>query len=276
MSADSRGAGGPRSGSAFTRLAGIVPSVLSGSSTSSDSHVSASSVGSLPAPPASGRALDALEALSSVDGARSRYSPTIDGADTTAAQRRADKSRSRDRNDSPALIVQSRMIGAGRDTIHNNSNSSGYWTGGDTSSNVNSSAFSLFQENASHFFPAGASAFSFEGGASSGAYDGSWRATSSSPSLFGSSRFPASVEPTSSFPGPSSWELQSVSAVRHRGESPMGGGRKLKDQSRGLRYAISAAARDRGLVGLAKPRDGGTGRVAVAGRTSKLKFRGAM
>lgn len=274
MSNDSRNA---RSGSAFTRLAGIVPSALSGSSTSSGSHVSASSIGSLPAPAASGRAFDALEALASADGTRPRQSITPDlsaaAYGSNAAQRRADKSRSRDRADSPALMVQSRMIGAGRDSTEGASNS-GYWAGGESgSTNLHGSSFSLFHpnsssisafaENGSHFFPAGASAFSFEGDP-----DNSWRLGSASPSLFGANRHPNSVvEPSTSYAGPSSWDLTSASAGRFRGESLTGGGKKPKDQSRGLRYAVSAPARERGLTGLAKPREGDLGRVAVAGKT---------
>ena len=279
MSNDSRSA---RSGNAFTRLAGIVPSALSGSSTSSGSHVSASSIGSLPLPAASGRALDVLEALASADGTRPRPTSTQDlsglANPPTAAQKRADKSRSRDRAESPALMVQSRMIGAGRDSV--GTSSGGYQIGGETgSANLHSSSFSLFHpssssisafaENGSHFFPAGASAFSFEGD-----HDGSWRPGSASPSLFSANRYTSSTnEPSTSYVGPSSWDLTSASAGRFRGESLMGGGKKPKDQSRGLRYAVSAPARDRGLIGLAKPREGESSRVAVAGKSCECDLR---
>lgn len=61
----------------------------------------------------------------------------------------------------------------------------------------------------------------------------------------------------------------SVPASFARTSSPIGGGRKLKDSSRGLRYTVATPARDKGLVGLAKPpKDAEQGRVAVAGKTS--------
>lgn len=68
-----------------------------------------------------------------------------------------------------------------------------------------------------------------------------------------------------------------------RSESPMGGGRKLKENSRKLRYSIqqpgvTAANRDKGLVGIAKPPkdsnsgNGELGRVVVAGKTCKFSL----
>ncbi|ORY90154.1 hypothetical protein BCR35DRAFT_299710 [Leucosporidium creatinivorum] len=271
-----------RSTSAFSRLAGIVPSALSGSSASSGGSYgpqgSNSSTSSLPtnligATPA--RAQDALEALASADQSRLR--------NTSADGRRGDKSRSRERTaGDPSLaayITQNRMVASG------SGGAGAYWGGEALPPNASGSNFSMFApggssfggggENASHFFPAGASAFSFEGG---GGEIGSYRSSSGSPSLFNSqSRFTLAEqssipENTSGFmPSGSlaaSWEPSSAASARARGESPVGGGRKMKESSRGLRFAVHTASRDRAMVGLAKPPgEGEQGRVAVAGRT---------
>lgn len=271
-----------RSTSAFSRLAGIVPSALSGSSASSGGSYGAqgsvSSTSSLPtnvsgAAPA--RAQDALEALASADQSRFR-NPSADG-------RRGDKSRSRERTaGDPSLaayITQNRMVASG------SGGAGAYWGGESLPPNASGSNFSMFApggssfggggaggENASHFFPPGASAFSFEGGET-----GSYRSSAGSPSLFGQSRFTLAEqssipENTSGFmPSGSlaaSWEPSSAASARARGESPIGGGKKMKESSRGLRFAVHTASRDRSMVGLAKPpADGEQGRVAVAGRT---------
>lgn len=259
--------------STTSRFSRLIPSSLSGSSASSRSHASASPA-SPSLPPASTPALEALEALASADP--SRRPPSADG--------RGDKSRSRERtggDPSLAYIVQSRMVGGGA------SSSGSYWGGESLPPNASGSTFSMFApgssgftgENHSHFF--GTSAFSFEGG------DHSWR-SSGSPSLFsgggGGSQTRFTLPEHSSIPenhsgfAPSgslaaSWEPSSANSARGRGESSMGGGRKMKESSRALRYYINGASRDRGMVGLAKPKgEGEQGRVAVAGRTCAFNF----
>lgn len=165
----------------------------------------------------------------------------------------------------------------------------------------------------SHFFPHGSSAFSFEtsGGVSVspwGDNNNSYR-SSVTPSFEGldgsrSSSIPRRsssgvASPVPSHPqqprsdptttttaaahgfrpdhptrsSPSSRSPSSVPSLA-RTSSPVGGGRKPKDASRALRYTVSTSgARDKGLIGLAKPPKEAAagaeqGRVAVAGKTS--------
>ncbi|GAA5981384.1 hypothetical protein JCM10908_004089 [Rhodotorula pacifica] len=182
------------------------------------------------------------------------------------------------------------------------------WAGGEQlPPNASASAFSAFGSGAaapgeSHFFPHGSSAFSFEtSGVSVSPWDSSYRSSATgSPSLFeasrsssiprqSSSRVASPVEQPRSDPttttatslgfrpdqahsGPSSRSPSSAPSLA-RTSSPVGGGRKPKEASRALRYSVPTAARDKGLVGLAKPpRDAASseqqGRVAVAGKTS--------
>ncbi|GAA5950645.1 hypothetical protein JCM21900_002539 [Sporobolomyces salmonicolor] len=149
----------------------------------------------------------------------------------------------------------------------------------------------------SHFFSPGpgASGFSFEGSLSGqgGArpyWDASYRSSvTGSPSLFGaaapSSRYQPPLQPrttASSSDGsragsrqPQLWDLPPSISMRSdassshiRTSSPVGGGRKLKDASRGLRYSVTTVSWEKGLVGLAKPpKEAEQGRVVVAGRT---------
>ncbi|GAA5861386.1 hypothetical protein JCM1840_005350 [Sporobolomyces johnsonii] len=149
----------------------------------------------------------------------------------------------------------------------------------------------------SHFFSPGpgASGFSFEKslsgqGSARPYWDGSYRSSvTGSPSIFGaaapSSRYQSPLPPRttpSSSDGsragshqPQLWDLppsislRSAASSSHvRTSSPVGGGRKLKDASRGLRYSVTTVSREKGLVGLAKPpKEAEQGRVAVAGRT---------
>ncbi|GAA5867913.1 hypothetical protein JCM3774_004719 [Rhodotorula dairenensis] len=154
----------------------------------------------------------------------------------------------------------------------------------------------------SHFFPHGSSAFSFEAsGVSVSPWDSSYRSSAAgSPSLFEGSRSnsiprrssgaasplpqhqqqqPRS-DPTAASLGfrpatdrqahdsPGSRSPSSVPSLA-RTSSPVGGGRKPKESSRALRYSVPTGARDKGLVGLAKPpREVEQGRVAVAGKTT--------
>ncbi|GJN92156.1 hypothetical protein Rhopal_005186-T1 [Rhodotorula paludigena] len=186
---------------------------------------------------------------------------------------------------------------------------SSYWGSETLPPNASLSNFSSFSgvaNNDSHFFSAGASAFSFEGGpASAGAYwDGSYRSSvTGSPSIFDDSRpspfllrqatndsSPLNPRTLSSDGSASTsaaqaasaapqqpvalWDLPQSSSSRSSGpsyartSSPVGGGRKPKEASRRLRYSVATVSRDKGLVGLAKPhRDAEQGRVAVAGKT---------
>lgn len=176
------------------------------------------------------------------------------------------------------------------------------------------SGFSSIREGGQggHFFQpgAGTSGFSFEGGGGGGAsyWDGSYRSSiTGSPSLFGGgtgarltslnlisqnqTQAATSSSDESKLSIQQPWgeigrgvspigrsRAQSPSLVRS--ESPIGGGRKLKELSRRLRYSIgqpgvTAANRDKGLVGIAKPPKDGNGelgRVAVAGKTCKFFF----
>ncbi|KAM0793621.1 hypothetical protein ACM66B_001054 [Microbotryomycetes sp. NB124-2] len=262
----------------------MVPAALSGSTTSSSSAASPGPSISSPPPaqmatvrtstPATGiattsastgnRAIDALEALASAaDNVRPR--PATSSA-------RHDKSRSRERT-----IAGGAGGGADHSSLHRNPSSSAFSAFGPGSSSI-----SAFLENGSHFF--GPGAFSFEG-------DSAFRSfsTTGSPSLFGSQRHYNSeqwarqaggslgADPSSSYSRSqaqtgshvslegSSPSSSNISLARH--ESSVGGGRKLKDMSRGLKYTVNAGARERGMVGLAKPTDGDKTRVAVAGRT---------
>ncbi|GAA5922933.1 uncharacterized protein JCM15063_003473 [Sporobolomyces koalae] len=179
-----------------------------------------------------------------------------------------------------------------------------YW--GSESANASfgpgTSGFSTFGE--SHFFQpgAGSSGFSFEQSSSSLAavgpyWDGSYRSSVlGSPSIFDRHHQQPQTQASSSnkvHPAQSSsdesrlshlWESSSSSPSRSRARSPttaianhdrtaspVGGGRKLKEHSRGLRHTFSSTSREeKGLVGIAKPpRDSGeAGRVAVAGKNS--------
>ncbi|GAA5925166.1 hypothetical protein JCM3775_006383 [Rhodotorula graminis] len=182
---------------------------------------------------------------------------------------------------------------------------SGYWGAESLPPNASQSAFSAYSGNPndSHFFPAGASGFSFEGSPASGGgiWDSSYRSsTTGSPSLFDDHRTPsfvlrqatAELSPlnprtsSSDGSGPSSgsqggphpvqlWDLPQAASSRTYGpslvrtSSPVGGGRKPKEASRRLRFPVATPARDKGLVGLAKPPRGSAehdGRVAVAGK----------
>ena len=182
---------------------------------------------------------------------------------------------------------------------------SGYWGAESLPPNASQSAFSSYSGNPSdsHFFPPGASAFSFEGSPASGGgiWDSSYRSsTTGSPSLFDDHRTPsfvlrqatAELSPlnprtsSSDGSGPSSgsqggphpvqlWDLPQAASSRTYGpslvrtSSPVGGGRKPKEASRRLRFPVATPARDKGLVGLAKPPRGSAeheGRVAVAGK----------
>ncbi|GAA5888827.1 hypothetical protein JCM6882_002868 [Rhodosporidiobolus microsporus] len=149
----------------------------------------------------------------------------------------------------------------------------------------------------SHFFQPGASAFSFEAGPSGSLWDGSYRSSVvGSPSIFDDGRpsilhrsstqdssplNPRAASGSGSGSGGSNihppvqlWDLPSSGSARstgssvHRTSSPMGGGRKPKEASRGLRFPVATVSRDKGLVGLAKPpKEAEQGRVAVAGKT---------
>ncbi|BGP12380.1 SEA (Seh1-associated) complex subunit [Rhodosporidiobolus nylandii] len=150
----------------------------------------------------------------------------------------------------------------------------------------------------SHFFQPGVSAFSFEAGAPGG-WDRSYRSpTAGSPSIFDDWRpsllhrsstnesSPLNPRSASSLAGSGSagsgvqpipvqlWDLPTSGSSRSFGSSairttsPLGGGRKAKDASRGLRFPVQTVSRDKGLVGLAKPaKETDLGRVAVAGKT---------
>ncbi|KAK4055079.1 SEA (Seh1-associated) complex subunit [Microbotryomycetes sp. JL201] len=263
----------PSSGTASSRW-GLAGMALSGS-TASSSGVAASPVPPGPSPspgqmatartsmPATGiaatagstgnRAIDALEALASAaDSSRSK----------PPSSTRHDKSRSRERTLADPALPR-------------NASSSAF-----SAVNPGSSSISAFLENGSHFF--GPGAFSFEG-------DSAFRSfpTTGSPSLFGSQKYyqadswmrrvgsPSEEANSLARPQPSIGSQQSFdgsspsssnfSFVKH--ESSVGGGKKLKDMSRCLKFSVSAGLRDRGMVGLAKPPDGDKSRVAVAGRT---------
>ncbi|GAA5823041.1 hypothetical protein JCM3770_005710 [Rhodotorula araucariae] len=253
--------------------------------------------------------------------------PTRDAADKAVTSGRSwhgtrdpSESRSRDRSveqgGEPPVSITGTSGGSAGDTrggfidspgtmsFRNNSN---YWGMEALPPNASLSAFSSFSGNPSdsHFFPPGASGFSFEsspvGGAA--AWDGSYRlASTTSPSLFGDNRPPSFLirQPTNdssplnpralssdggSVPSAGSqavqhpvqlWELPQSGASRAYGlnalrtSSPVGGGRKPKEASRRLRFPIATVSRDKGLVGLAKPARENPeqqGRVAVAGKT---------
>ncbi|GAA5987643.1 hypothetical protein JCM11641_001178 [Rhodosporidiobolus odoratus] len=74
------------------------------------------------------------------------------------------------------------------------------------------------------------------------------------------------VQPWS--PPSSAAAVRSAGSSAVRTSSPLGGGKKLKEQSRKLKFTLQTVSRDKGLVGLAKPhQDAEQGRVAVAGKT---------
>ncbi|SCV67970.1 BQ2448_91 [Microbotryum intermedium] len=67
-----------------------------------------------------------------------------------------------------------------------------------------------------------------------------------------------------------SWSAESAfigTGRRYNGESPLGGGRKPKEHSRAMRYSIGVVSRERGMFAMARPKEEGEGKVAVAGRT---------
>ncbi|GAA6002689.1 hypothetical protein JCM10207_007628 [Rhodosporidiobolus poonsookiae] len=153
----------------------------------------------------------------------------------------------------------------------------------------------------SHFFQPGQSAFSFEAGPGGSYWDGSYRSSVvGSPSLFddvrpsplhrhstnessplnpnapssGGGSGSGSTGSGSRHPNVQLWDLPSSGSGRSPGSSavrtgsPIGGGRKPKEASRGLRFPVNTVSRDKGIVGLAKPpKDAEQGRVAVAGKT---------
>ncbi|CDR47180.1 hypothetical protein NBRC10512_002691 [Rhodotorula toruloides] len=184
-------------------------------------------------------------------------------------------------------------------------NGSSYWSTENLPPNASLSAYSSFAGGSaisgagdSHFFPPGASGFSFEGPASSSIWDASYRSSlAASPSLFDDSRPSPGLRQSTNESSPLNpqtyssegsgsrsrntsavhlWDLpNSASTSRSNGSSafrtssPVGGGRKAKEASRALRYTVSGISRDKGLVGLAKPpKEAEQGRVAVAGKTA--------
>lgn len=222
-------------------------------------------------------------------------------------------SRSRDRLDSslerPSMRITGASDGSGGyiDSPANMSlrNGSSYWGTENLPPNASLSAYSSFAGGSamsgagdSHFFPPGASGFSFEGPASSSIWDASYRSSlAASPSLFDDSRPSPGLRQSTNESSPLNpqtyssegsgsrsrnasavhlWDLpNSASTSRSNGSSafrtssPVGGGRKAKEASRGLRYTVSGISRDKGLVGLAKPpKEAEQGRVAVAGKTA--------
>lgn len=218
------------------------------------------------------RALEALEALAIADADGRMRQATVDmGPRRIRDQSAGSRERQRDKElrlyggglvDSPLAGAQpsSRIQASG-----SGAGSSGYWGG--ESLPPNASTFSNFAGSAfdgSHFFTPGASGFSFEGDGSS------YKSSVGSSSIF-RDRFPAlekSSIPEGSYPslGGSSWDNHSGS----RGTSPgaLGGGRKRRDASRALSFTLpGTVSGDRGVVGIAKPKEGDHGRVAVAGKT---------
>lgn len=182
---------------------------------------------------------------------------------------------------------------------------SGYWGTENLPPNASVSAYSSFAGGSaipgpgdSHFFPAGASGFSFEGPASSSAWDASYRSSlAGSPSLFDDTRPAPGLRQSTNDSSPLNpqthssegfgsrsrnasavrlWDLPNSLALHNSGSSsairassPVGGGRKAKEASRGLRTSVLGISRDKGLVGLAKPpKEAEQGRVAVAGKTA--------
>ncbi|KAK4052862.1 SEA (Seh1-associated) complex subunit [Microbotryomycetes sp. JL221] len=289
MTGDSKNTTGSASSSSrsaartLSRLAGIVPSALSGSSTSSGSLASAPSVSSPPplvsagptsaptvagttsAPTTTNKAIDALEALAS---AADTGRPKISRGSQTH------KSSSRER----ALHQQFASNNSGAaETSARNAGNSAFSAFGPSSSGV--SGFSTLFENGSHFF--GPGAFSFEADSALRSFSSS----AASPSLFGSQQHAAvdtwtrdvqNTDGASSAPrhphndafNPT-WDSSpsSAGAMAGRNESALGGGKKPKDMSRAAKHVLQASSRDRGMVGLAKPSEGHSSRVAVAGRT---------
>lgn len=322
-----QGQGRPhRTSSAFSRLANLALSSSSGSASSS-SPASASVPSSSAGP--SRNALDVLENIANADQGRLRPSSietALSGAGGNAGPPRADRrragsanarswyardsseSRSRDRSlnrggeQIPAMSVLGGPGGLeGRGGVDSPGNMYRHEV---LPPNASYSAFSSFSSNPndSHFFPPGASGFSFEASPASGSiWDGSFRSSATgSPSLFEDQRAPsisvrqATTEMSPLNPrtvssdgsGPSSgsqggphpvqlWDLPQAASSRVYGpsavrtSSPVGGGRKPKEASRRLRFTVATPARDKSLVGLAKPPRGSAeheGRVAVAGK----------
>ncbi|SCZ91316.1 BZ3500_MvSof-1268-A1-R1_Chr1-2g01329 [Microbotryum saponariae] len=156
-----------------------------------------------------------------------------------------------------------------------------------TSSYVSSSSYYHADVNASHFFGANA-AFSFEDpSASYIRYQSQFQQAGTSifnrvsghirsQALMGTAPILASGSHQSSAGSSAfnnspvgSWSAENAFAGtsrRYNGESPLGGGRKLKEHSRAMRYSIGVVSRERGMVAMARPKEDGEGRVAVAGR----------
>ncbi|KDE06920.1 hypothetical protein MVLG_02807 [Microbotryum lychnidis-dioicae p1A1 Lamole] len=157
-----------------------------------------------------------------------------------------------------------------------------------TSSYVSSSSYYPADVNASHFFGANA-AFSFEDPAAFYIrYQNQFQQAGTS--IFNrvsghirsqASNGPAPIQASGSHQSSAgssafnnspagSWSAENAFAGtsrRYNGENPLGGGRKLKEHSRAMRYSIGVVSRERGMVAMAKPKEDGEGRVAVAGRT---------
>lgn len=253
--------------SAFSRFTSYAkPSSSSGASLSSGTSQASSG-------PA--RALEALEALAFADADGRMRQATVDTGRRSSRDQSAG-SRERQREQELRLyggaggLVDS-PLGGPQGFAQNRitqATGSGYWGG--ESLPPNASTFSNFASGSafdgSHFFTPGASGFSFEGDGSS------YRPSGGAPSIF-RGRSPAPEK--SSIPGGSaaslggsSWDYHSAS----NGSSPvpLGGGRKRRDASRALSFTLpGTVSGDRGVVGIAKPREGDHGRVAVAGKTCR-------
>ncbi|BGP21326.1 SEA (Seh1-associated) complex subunit [Rhodotorula toruloides] len=184
-------------------------------------------------------------------------------------------------------------------------NESAYWGTENLPPNASLNAYSSFAGGSAisgagenNFFPTGASGFSFEGPASSSMWDASYRSSlAGSPSLFDDTRPSPGLRQSTNDSSPlnpqtyssegsgsrsrnasavhlwdlpnSAWTSRSNGSSAFRTSSPVGGGRKAKEASRGLRYSVTGIPRDKGLVGLAKPpKEAEQGRVAVTGKTT--------
>lgn len=253
--------------SAFSRFTNYVPKPLP----SSTSSPTASSSGSQPS---SGPAHNALESLA--------LALASDAADGRLRQPSVDLSRRRSRESSLGSTERKRerelSLGPGGGGIDGapapTAGTASSW-GGESlppnASNFSAYAAASGYEGESAFFPNGGSSFSFDGQGSS------YAASSSSPSIF-RDRFAVpenSSEASGSYfsrgGGSSSWMNSSASHGMSGGTRAWEGRRK--EVGSGMRYSLTGPiVGDRGVVAIAKPREGDSGRVAIAGKTCESRL----
>jgi hypothetical protein len=253
--------------SAFSRFTNYVPKALP----SSTSSPTASSSGSQAS---SGPAHNALESLA--------LALASDAADGRLRQPSVESSRRRSRESSLGSTERRRERelsqgpgGGGIDGAPASTAGTGSSWGGESlppnASNFSAYAGASGYEGEGAFFPHGGSSFSFDGQGSS------YAASSSSPSIF-RDRF--AIPDSSSGPGGSYFSRRggSTSWMNRSASHGMSGGAKAwegrrKEVGRGMKHSLTGPiVGDRGVVAIAKPREGDSGRVAIAGKTCESRM----